>query len=433
MSNKIKQSKSKNSKKSSKTIKISSKAVSNNTEIEIKTYQSKILKDKVIIPDNIIDQIQKYNFASPSEEWSGVIFYSVTEEDNKFIYHVKGLIPLDVGSQTTTEYDVTDPEITHYMVVNDLIDCYMGNMHSHNKMDVFFSATDSKAFEQSNYPIFLSIIVNNAMDIIAKVGFKITTTVKPINSHLHPVTKERVYTEEEETISENYEIRDCILEWNKESTNEYFEQIKEIKRKKEEAKKKLHNNYNYNTHYNNYDQYNMFNNSYDDMDNYYDETTDINDKYGYWDRYAPTTNPKEKKEINTVNNKNIVNTKPSGKKFYDINGTYSLVNTLGENIEVTGEMYYICEKILCFLATGELFCSKSANEVLDKFYINLSSYEISNNDLSSTLEEGLMFALNFYGKEYIEDNLLLCMEEVISNYPNNNLMKEVKSIVELWK
>lgn len=433
MSNKTKKTKSKDTKKSSKTIKISSKAVPHNTELEIITNKSKTLKDKVIIPDNIIDQIQKYNFASPLEEWSGVIFYSVTEENNMFIYHVKGLIPLDVGSQTTTEYDVTDPEITHYMVVNDLIDCYMGNMHSHNRMEVFFSATDSKAFEQSNYPVFLSIIVNNAMDIIAKVGFKITTTVKPINSYLHPITKEKVCTEEEESISENYEIRDCILEWNKESTNEYFEQIKEIKRKKEKAKKKLHNNYNYNTHYNNYGQYNMFNNSYDDMDNYYDETTNINDKYSYWDKYAPITNPKEKKETSIVNNKNTVNTKPSGKKFYDINGTYSLVNTLGENIEVTGEMYYICEKILCFLATGELFCSKSANEVLNKFYINLSSYGVSDNKLYSILEEGFMFAFNFYGDKYTEDDLLLCMEEVINNYPNNNLMKEVKSIIESWK
>lgn len=300
-------------------------------------------------------------------------------------------------------------------------------------MDVFFSATDSKAFEQSNYPIFLSIIVNNNMDIIAKVGFKITTTVKPVNSYLHPITKEKICTEEEESVSESYEIRDCILEWNKESTNEYFEQIKEIKRKKEETKKKLYNNYNYNAHYNNYGQYSMFNNPYDDIDNYYDETTNINDKYGYWDRYAPVTNPKEKKETSTVNNQNIVNTKPSGKKFYDINGTYSLVNTLGENIEVTGEMYYICEKILCFLATGELFCSKPTNEVLDKFYINLSIYGVSDNNLYSILEEGFMFALNFYGDKYTEDDLLLCMEEVISNYPNNNLMKKVKSIVESWK
>lgn len=396
MSNKTKKNQSKDTKKSSKTIKISSKAVSNNTELEIKINKSKTLKDKVIIPDNIIDQIQKYNFASPSEEWSGTIFYSITEENNMFIYHIKGLIPLDVGSQTTTEYDVTDPEITHYMVINNLIDCYMGNLHSHHNMDTFFSATDSKAFEQSNYPVFLSIIVNNAMDIIAKVGFKITTIVKPVNSYLHPVTKEIVYTEEKETVSESYEIRDCILEWNKESANECFEQIKEIKRKKEEIKKKLHNNYNYNTHYNNHGQYNMFNNSYDDMDNYYDKTTNINDKYGYWDKYAPITNPKEKKEV-------------------------------------TGEMYYICEKILCFLATGELFCSKSANEVLDKFYINLSSYGVSDNKLYSILEEGFMFALNFYGNEYTEDDLLLCMEEVINNYPNNNLMKEVKSIVESWK
>lgn len=113
----------------------------------------------------------------------------------------------------------------------------------------------------------------------------------------------------------------------------------------------------------------MFNNSYDDMDNYYDEITNINDKYSYSGKYVPITNPKEKKETSIVNNKNTVNTKLSEKKFYDINGTYSLVNTLGKNIEVTGEMYYICEKISGFLATGELFCSKPTNEVLDKFYI----------------------------------------------------------------
>lgn len=120
-------------------------------------------------------------------------------------------------------------------------------------MNTFFSKTDNEVFKISNYPNFLSVIVNNAMEIIAKVGFKITTVNKPIDSFLHPVTKEKIEKERQELIEENYILRDCIIEWNKETTNEYYEQIKEIKRKKQEEKKHKqtinYNNYRYNNHH----------------------------------------------------------------------------------------------------------------------------------------------------------------------------------------
>lgn len=117
--------------KKKKNIKISSSSnMSNMIEEDKKIELTKEeIKDKVIIPDEIIKQIKEYNFASPTEEWSGVIFYNVQEEKGLFVFTIKGLIPLDVGNSTTTEYDITNPEIIHYMAINNLTDCYMGHLH----------------------------------------------------------------------------------------------------------------------------------------------------------------------------------------------------------------------------------------------------------------------------------------------------------------
>ena len=48
----------------------------------------------------------------------------------------------------------------------------MGHIHSHNSMDVFFSATDMEELEDNspNHAFYLSLIVNNAGDRMAKVS-----------------------------------------------------------------------------------------------------------------------------------------------------------------------------------------------------------------------------------------------------------------------
>ena len=70
----------------------------------------------------------------PDREWSGVLFYTVTGTfEEGLTVQCKDICLMDVGSATYTEFD-TSPDIAGYMVENDLLDCYLGLVHSHNNM-----------------------------------------------------------------------------------------------------------------------------------------------------------------------------------------------------------------------------------------------------------------------------------------------------------
>jgi hypothetical protein len=107
----------------------------------------------------------------PDKEWSGVLFYTVTGtfEEGLTVY-CKDICLMDVGSATYTEFD-TSPDIAGYMVENNLIDCYMGLVHSHNNMSTFFSGTDTNTLqEEGSYKNnFVSLIVNNAGSYTAAI------------------------------------------------------------------------------------------------------------------------------------------------------------------------------------------------------------------------------------------------------------------------
>ena len=77
---------------------------------------------------------------------------------------------MDVGSAVYTEFD-TSPDIANYMVMNDLMDCHMGLVHSHQSFGTFFSSTDTSTLqEEGSYKNnFVSLIVNNAGSYTAAI------------------------------------------------------------------------------------------------------------------------------------------------------------------------------------------------------------------------------------------------------------------------
>lgn len=83
------------------------------------------------------------------------------------------VFPMDKGTSVATDYDFDDNEIKHRMKNDHLDDCFIGLIHSHNKMGVFFSGTDMSELEDNapNHNFYLSLIVNNALDYCAKVCF----------------------------------------------------------------------------------------------------------------------------------------------------------------------------------------------------------------------------------------------------------------------
>lgn len=111
----------------------------------------------------------------PDLEWSGVLFYEVEgsiRQPEQLKITLKDLLLMDIGTKGQTSFEWTE-EITMYIMDNDLEDCIMGHIHSHNTMPVFFSGTDNEELEDNtpNHNMYLSVIVNNMGDIMGKLAF----------------------------------------------------------------------------------------------------------------------------------------------------------------------------------------------------------------------------------------------------------------------
>src|ERR1041385_3788732 len=110
-------------------------------------------------------------------EWSGTLFYETEGEfgDRDFKIYARELFLRDIGTATYTEYEGDQPEFFHFMMANpELLEMKKGHIHSHNSMGVFFSGTDSSELVDNSefYNYYLSLIVNNRNEMVAKVVFR---------------------------------------------------------------------------------------------------------------------------------------------------------------------------------------------------------------------------------------------------------------------
>lgn len=110
----------------------------------------------------------------PDNEWSGVMFYRTqgSFDDLRKPLHITAVdfIVLDIGTGGHTEFDES-AEIISYKTENDLLDCRDGLIHSHNRMNAFFSGEDSSTLikEGTDRNHFLSLVVNNAGNYVAAI------------------------------------------------------------------------------------------------------------------------------------------------------------------------------------------------------------------------------------------------------------------------
>lgn len=130
---------------------------------------------KVTVTEGMINKIRYICGEFPSKEWSGVLFYDIKgslKKPNLIEIKAFDFYPLDLGSASYTEFEYS-PDFAAYIARNPLLmDHQMGLIHSHNNMGVFFSGTDTATLQEQAplYKKFLSIIVNNRMDIVAKLA-----------------------------------------------------------------------------------------------------------------------------------------------------------------------------------------------------------------------------------------------------------------------
>ena len=109
-------------------------------------------------------------------EWSGPLFYSIKGDISKpktFQIILEDILPLDMGTKGYTEYNLDNRFIDYLMNKEERMDWNIGHIHSHGTFGVFFSGTDMSELNDNcgGHNFYLSLIVNNAMDFIAKIAF----------------------------------------------------------------------------------------------------------------------------------------------------------------------------------------------------------------------------------------------------------------------
>lgn len=139
--------------------------------IEIKTT-----KIKTKLTDKVLEEIKYLNSEIYDEEWSGILFYKLTgsvENIENLEILLVDILPMDKGSSVSTSFEY-DEDFLKYLDDNpELEDCKHGLIHSHNKMNSFFSSTDISELEDNTkfHNFYLSVVSNNKLELIGKLCF----------------------------------------------------------------------------------------------------------------------------------------------------------------------------------------------------------------------------------------------------------------------
>jgi len=191
------------------------------------------LKNKKVplyISDKLRNQIQYLCAMIPDVEWSGILFHDIegnTDDLSTVKLYAQEVLPMNMGTAGYTEYDYDDAYVKHLKAkVNNKMPEFIkllkqsdknriSHIHSHNKMSVFFSGTDVQELidgsEGKNY--YLSLIVNNAGDMCAKIAYRgtikstghIIETMTYRDAFAKPITKE-----EKVDLTEEKEVLFCV-------------------------------------------------------------------------------------------------------------------------------------------------------------------------------------------------------------------------------
>jgi len=157
------------------------------------------------MPIEVLHQIQYLCKKISKVEWSGALFYTTEgsiEKPETFKITLKTILPLDMGSSAYTEYNL-DERFMDFIEEDFEERCTwkLGHIHSHNSMAVFFSGTDMAELNDNApaHNFYLSLIVNNAMDFLAKVAFigeakkdikQVPYTAKNVQGHDYIIEKQ---------------------------------------------------------------------------------------------------------------------------------------------------------------------------------------------------------------------------------------------------
>lgn len=201
---------------------------------------------EMVIKDSLAEKMRYLCRRYDDREWSGLLFYSSSPMKGGFKLVAEDLFLMDIGSEAYTEYEMDKesmPDATMYMVEHGLTGMHIGHVHSHNKMNVFFSGTDKGTLEETALSMqpFLSLIVNNAMDMIAMIAWKKEVTRNNSFASVCSLfgTEMKEEDKQDNTVTEEVEACRVRISFENHAKDEELEaRCKELEKKREEEKKK---------------------------------------------------------------------------------------------------------------------------------------------------------------------------------------------------
>lgn len=168
---------------------------------------------KLVIPADVEKKIRHLCNRISQVEWSGTLFYTHSGSYEEGTLEIKcvDIFPMDIGSQTYTEFDMS-PDVIAYMADHpELLDCQMGLIHSHNHMATFFSGTDTATLreEGNDRNHFVSLIVNNAGTYTAAITRRLREK-RVINTTF----TYRTFDDVEKTGTRSVEVEEEVIAYN---------------------------------------------------------------------------------------------------------------------------------------------------------------------------------------------------------------------------
>jgi len=117
-------------------------------------------------------------------EWSGTLFYrtlqGTLDSPENLILKCEDFYLQDKGSAAHTAFTFSEDILDIYDLKPELEECKTAMLHSHNHMATFFSGTDMDELNDNCglYDFYLSLIVNNKGDRLAKISYMGKQVVK---------------------------------------------------------------------------------------------------------------------------------------------------------------------------------------------------------------------------------------------------------------
>ncbi len=192
------------------------------------------------ISDKILSQIRFLCNKFSTIEWSGILFYTVkgSLQEKDFEITLQHILLMDVGVASYTEYKTDDSVVDFIMTNKKALSWKMAHIHSHNNMKAYFSGTDKDELMDNAfaYDFYLSVVVNNAMDIVAKIVSKIIESNFKIRDAKGATL---IYKDNREL----FLARDCNIITNNSVSDAFIIRAEEIGKIRDEKTKKLQPKY----------------------------------------------------------------------------------------------------------------------------------------------------------------------------------------------